>query len=42
VRRAVLAADNSNVGSYDPARLIDDSLVDDAAARGMGAAKSAQ
>jgi NitT/TauT family transport system substrate-binding protein len=40
--RAVLAADNSNVGSYDPARLIDDSLVDDAAARGMGAAKSAQ
>jgi NitT/TauT family transport system substrate-binding protein len=40
--RAILAADNARIASYDAARLIDNSLVDDAAARGIGATKSAQ
>jgi NitT/TauT family transport system substrate-binding protein len=40
--KAVLAPDNPRVASYDPAQLIDNSLMDDAAARGIGAPKNGQ
>jgi len=38
--KAVLAGGNARVASYDPAQLIDNSLVDDATARGLGSGKT--